>query len=389
MTYTRHIISLIKENITNRQEAVVLTGPRQAGKTKLLTTLFPEASYFPCDDEPVKLMLNSHSIATYRQYLPQSGIVIVDEVQNLTDPGRVGKLIVDNLKGIKLFITGSSGLAIKNKHTESMAGRAISYELLPLTLSEYLTQHQITGEILNFRIFDQFNSSSVPKNKSHLYDSSSLWNRVLVFGLYPALLGDPDPSLYLKNLINRIIFKDLMDLKLIDDKTKAIQLLTLLAHQIGQIISMAELANQANMDQRTVSRYIKLFQECYLIYLLYPFSKRERDVLIKRPKVYFYDTGLRNALIGNHQNLELRTDAGHLFENFCVMEAVKAITYQQLGSKLYFWRSKQGAEIDLVIENQEQLRGIEFKWHRGHTTTTFTDRYPEATIKIISRETVY
>jgi hypothetical protein len=345
--------------------------------------------YLSCDDEAVKQYLNSHSVSTYRGHLPQSGALILDEVQYLDDPGRVGKLIYDHFPEVRLIITGSAGLTIKNKHTESMAGRIFNYELLPLTLSEYLSQIDTPGETLNFNVWERLIYSKTLTTPPHLFNLTDNLNRLLVYGLYPALIGDPDPARYLTNLVETIIFRDLLDLKLIEDKAKAIKLLTLLAHQIGQIVSMAELASMSGLDQRTVARYIALFQESYLITLLYPYSQRERDVLSKRPKVYFYDTGLRNALIGNVSPLDTRLDTGHLFENFIIMEAIKAISYRNDPSKLYFWRTKQGSEIDLVIKQGNQLHGIEIKWHQGRTNTAFGIRYPNADTKMITRENCY
>jgi hypothetical protein len=389
MTYIRHLSHILSDHIASRHQAIVLTGPRQVGKTTLLKTLFPHAAYFSCDDEAIKQFLNSHSTSTYRGRLPQSGIIVLDEVQYLDDPGRVGKLIYDNFPESQLIITGSAGLTIKNKHTESMAGRMFSYELFPLTFSEYLTQINTPGESINYQVWDHLIANTHPKPKRYMYDIKSVLSRLLVYGLYPALIGDPEPSMYLSNLVSTVIFRDLLDLNLIEDKTKAIKLLTLLAHQIGQLISMAELGHASGLDQRTVARYLTLFQESYLITLLYPYSQRERDVLSKRPKVYFYDTGLRNALIGNFSPLDTRLDTGHLFENFIIMEAIKAKSYQNDPSKLFYWRTKQGSEMDLVIRQNQHLFGIEVKWNKGRNNLAFSSRYPEAKTKIINQENYY
>lgn len=386
MTFERHLCKPVSQHFTSKRQAIVLTGPRQIGKTQLLKSLFPQASYFNCDDEPTRQIFNSHAIATYKQYLKSRQTVILDEVQNLQDPGRVGKLIVDELPQLKLIITGSAGLTIRNQQSESMAGRAISYELLPLTLSEYLTQQKITGAKLNHNLFNHFIDPVAEKPPVHsLLDTKSLLERILIFGLYPALLNTNDLSEYLNNLAERIILRDLVDLQLIEHKNKALKLLKVLAHQIGQVVSMAELSNQTDLDQRTVSKYLNLFQESYLIYLLYPYSQRERDVLSKRPKVYFYDTGLRNALIKNYEQLTIRPDKGQLFENFLVMEAVKSIRYQNLNAKLYYWRTKNGAEMDLVIDFQSQLFGIECKWQKGRPSLAFSNRYPNSIVKVINQ----
>ena len=388
MTYTRHLATLIQQHLAHRKEAIVLTGPRQVGKTRLVKFLFPQATYFTLDDQPLRDLFDSYSLVAYHQVLPESGVVVLDEIQHLTDPGRAGKLIYDNFPGLRLIITGSAGLTIKNKHTESMAGRATSFELLPLTLSEYLTQLDTPGEILNWRIWDHL-AHHQPLTQIPTFNPSQLWERILVYGLYPTLVNHADPEKYLLDLTERIIFRDLLDLSLISDKKIALNLLSLLAYQIGGLVSYEELASRVQIDARTVKRYLDVFEASYLIYRLYPYNQRERDELVKRPKIYFYDTGVRNALIKSFLPLSRRKDVGQLFENWLVMEAVKAKIYHAPAAKLYYWRTKAGSEIDLVIKTNEALNGIEIKWRQGRVHTAFKARYPEAFVKTITGDTIY
>ena len=387
MTYSRHLTNTIKHHLATRKEAIVLTGPRQVGKTYLLNQLFPQAIYFTTDDQQMRSLFDSYSLVAYRQIMPDQGIIILDEVQNLSDPGRAGKLIYDNFPNIHLIITGSAGLTIKNKHTESMAGRATSLELLPLTLSELLAQLEAPGETLNWRIWDHLTGGrNVPTVPIHTYDPAQMWERVLLYGLYPALINHADPRQYLLDLIERTIFRDLLDLSLISDKKIALNLLTLLAHQIGGLVSYEELATRLQIDARTVKHYLNVFEESYLIYRLYPYSLRQRNELTKRPKIYFYDTGIRNALIQSFSSLTLRDDVGQLFENFVVMEAVKAQNYHAPQAKLNYWRTKAGSEIDLVIQLENELIGVECKWHQGRLNTAFKVRYPQAIVKTVTRD---
>ncbi|TRZ53176.1 ATP-binding protein [bacterium] len=390
MTYARHLANTIQSHLATRKEAIVLTGPRQVGKTYLLNQLFPQATYFTLDDQQMRSLFDSYSLVAYRQIIPDQGTIILDEVQHLSDPGRAGKLIYDNFPKVHLIITGSAGLTIKNKHTESMAGRATSLELLPLTFSELLTQLEAPGETLNWRIWDHLTGNNqVQPSPIPVYDRAQMWERVLLYGMYPALVNHADPRQYLLDLTERIIFRDLLDLSLISDKKIALNLLILLAHQIGGLVSYEELATRLQIDARTVKHYLNVFEESYLIYRLYPYSLRQRNEVTKRPKIYFYDTGIRNSLIQSFSPLSLRDDVGQLFENFVVMEAVKAIQYQASTAKLNYWRTKAGSEIDLVIQTDGKLFGVECKWHQGRFNTAFKTRYPQAVIRTVTGDTVY
>lgn len=309
---------------------------------------------------------------------------VIDEIHKLTDPGLAAKIIYDQMPGYKLVITGSSAFNIKNKASESLAGRKIEYHLHPLTFSEYLVQKEITGGFSNL-FLDKFENE-----KFYPFDLRSILDNVLVYGLYPETITRPSDSLYLTNLVDSVVFRDLLDLRLIENRDGALNLLKLLAHQIGSLVNYSELSSRLGMDVKTVRRYINLFEQSFIVFSLLPYSTRKRDEIGKSPKIYFYDLGLRNALIENFQPVSNRVDGGHLFENFIISEVLKTNYYCDFGYKLNYWRTKQGSEIDLVLsKNNGELRGIEIKSSSRVGGTAFINRYPQAKVITVTRENFY
>jgi len=182
----------------------------------------------------------------------------------------------------------------------------------------------------------------------------------MLYGLYPGMLNHPDDTLYLKNFIDSLIFKDILELNLIENRRAALNLLKMLAYQTGNIINYSELSDGLKIDQRTIKRYIDIFEQSFIIFRLHPFTKNRRDELVKAPKIYFYDTGIRNALLNDFTDPDLRSDRGALFENFIITEIIKANTYTNSGFSLNYWRTRQGSEVDLVLT-------------KGKGTTAFDD----------------
>lgn len=304
------------------------------------------------------------------------GELIIDEIHLMSDPGRAAKIIFDQLP-VKLIITGSSSFHIKNKTSESLAGRKIDYFLYPLTFSEYLFQNDIEKS-LNHNIFDNITNSDNPQSKTYLFDCDEILNRILLFGLYPNMLNHPGDTVYLNNLIDSLIFKDLLDLHLIDNRRAAVSLLKMLAYQTGNIVNYSELANNLKIDQRTVKRYIEIFEQSFIVFRLYPFTKNRRDELIKSPKIYFYDTGVRNALINDFTDVSLRPDRGALFENFIISEVIKSNTCLNAGYNINFWRTKQKSEVDLLLSKGEKILAVEIKFKGGSVNRAFRNSCPEA-----------
>ncbi len=313
MNHSRHLENSIKSHFQRYKEILTLLGARQVGKTTLLKRCFPSAFFLSVDNEPIKRNLERYDSAVYRQMLPENvSIVIIDEIHLLSDPGRAAKIIFDQIPRIKLIIAGSSSFQIKNRISESLAGRKIDYFLFPLTFSEILYQKGIeTG--LNFWIWENISAGNKKDEAVHSFDLQGLLENVLIFGQYPSLVNNPGDEKYLLNLADSVIFKDLLELKTIGNRPAALNLLRLLAYQIGSLVNTAELANRLGIDTVTVRRYLAIFEQSLIIFPLHPFTSRKRDEIGKMNKYYFYDLGLRNALIDNFKPMNNRDDYGFLF----------------------------------------------------------------------------
>lgn len=385
--YIRHLDDPLRTHFTKRREILVLLGSRQSGKTTLVKRLFPDAQYLLVDNEPVRRMLESYDVNVYRSALKSGTMkLIIDEIHLVSNPGRAAKIIYDQLP-IQLILTGSSSFHIKNRTAESLTGRKIDYYLFPLTFSEYLVQTGVE-ETLNFDLFQRIVQDSWSESY-RLFDKGSMLSRVLLYGLYPNLVNNPMDVDYLKNFAESLVFKDILELELIENKRLAADLLKMLAYRVGSLISYAELASSLGADQRTIKRYIELFEQSFLIFRLYPFTGNRRDEIVKSPKIYYYDTGVRNAVIGDFSELAIRPDRGALFENFIIAECVKANAYTGSGYTLRYWRSKQKSEVDLVLTKGNRVIGVEIKYGKASFSQAFMRRYPGATYKVVTAENFY
>ncbi|HAM88141.1 MAG: hypothetical protein US83_C0008G0051 [Candidatus Falkowbacteria bacterium GW2011_GWC2_38_22] len=386
----RHLDYNISQHFNKYKQVLVLLGSRQVGKTTIVKKIFPKADYFLVDNEPVKRILETYDIEAYKTLINQNAkTIIIDEIQLLTDPGRAIKIIYDQIKDIKIIITGSSSFHIKNKTGESLAGRKIDYKIYPLTFSEYLQQKGIEKE-LNYNIFENISKENrISSDHLYRFDIKNILESVLIYGLYPHLIENSNDEKYLMNFVDSLIFKDILELNLIEDKKLAADLLKILAFQIGNLINYSELAGNLGADKRTIKRYIEIFEQSFILFRLYPYSKNKRDEISKSPKIYFFDTGIRNALIGDFSSLEIRTDKGALFENFIVTEAIKQNEYLDEKFKPYYWRTKQGSEIDLVLEKGKILIGIELKYRRKAANAAFKNRYPKSNIVMMTSDNFY
>jgi len=387
----RHLDSKISRHFEKYQQVLILLGSRQVGKTTIVKKIFPQADYFLVDNEPIKKILESYDIETYKTLINKnSQEIVIDEIHLLDNPGRAVKIIYDQLENIRIIITGSSSFHIKNKTGESLAGRKIDYNIYPLTFSEYLNQKGIE-ESLNFNILEKIIDDKEYNSKDRLYrfDLKNILNNVLIYGGYPYLIKNPNDEKYLLNFVDSLIFKDILELNLIEDKKLAKDLLKLLAFQIGNLINYSELAVSLRADQRKIKRYIEIFEQSFILFRLYPYSRNKRDEISKAAKIFFYDTGVRNAVIGDFSDLESRADKGALFENFIISELIKQDSYAEKNYKFYYWRTKQGSEIDMVLEKGKELIGIELKYKRRAVNKAFKNRYPEAKIRMITADNFY
>lgn len=386
----RHLDSKISQHFNKYKEILILLGSRQVGKTTIIQKIFPQADYFLVDNEPIRKILESYDVETYKTLLNKNSVeVIIDEIYLLTDPGRAAKIIYDQLKNIKLIITGSSSFYIKNKTGESLAGRKIDYNIYPLTFSEYLCQKNIEPD-LNFNILEKIIKNDLKSLASvYKFDIENILNNILIYGQYPYAINYPGDKKYLLNFVDSLIFKDILELNLIDDKKLAKDLLKLLALQIGSLINYSELAINLKADQRKVKRYLEIFEQSFIVFRLYPYSKNKRYEISKTPKIFFYDVGIRNALIEDFSDLNSRIDRGALFENFIISELIKQNSYLEKVYKFYYWRTKLGSEVDVVLEKGEELIGVEIKYKRKSINKAFKSRYPQAKLKMITVDNFY
>lgn len=385
--YSRHIDDAIASHFSKYREILILLGSRQCGKTTLVRKIFPDAHYLLADNEPVRKALESYDIHTYRALLPRGNDeIIIDEIHQVSDPGRAAKIIYDQLP-VRLILTGSSSFHLKRKTVESLAGRKIDYQLYPLTLSEYLYQNG-TIETLDYGFFTRLLQGNLA-GETRLFDLRAILALILNFGLYPNAVNHPADERYLINFAESLIFKDLIEMNLIENRKTAMDLLRLLAHQTGNIISYAKLASQLGADQRTIKRYIEIFEQSFIVFRLTPFTGNKRNELVKSPKIYFYDTGIRNAIINNFSNIDTRPDKGALFENFIISECVKANHYLQSGYTAHYWRTAQKSEVDLVLVKGDEIIALEIKYNGGSFSRAFRDRYPSAKMDVITAGNFY
>lgn len=383
----RHLDQALANHFAKYNEVLVLLGARQVGKTTILKRIFPDAHYLVIDNEPIKNALERYDPVVYKQLLDtDSRVVVLDEIHKLNDPGRAAKIFFDQLPEYKLIITGSSAFNIKNKASESLAGRKIDYHLYPLSLSEYLVQNGLENT-LSFRPMEDLLKGEKAGEIFRPYDHKAVLNNILVYGLYPAMQSHPSDSVYLTNLIDSVVFKDLVELSLLENKSAALSLLKLLAYQVGSLVNYAELASKLGIGARTVKRYIELFEQSFIIFTIKPYTSRKRDEIAKMPKVFFYDLGLRNALINNFEPVENRGDAGQLFENFVVSELLKYNSYGNFGYSFNYWRTKSGSEVDLVLNKPDhETIAVEVKSKPQRTNQAFISRYPESRMIVISKD---
>ena len=378
----------IKEHFKVNKQIVVLLGARQVGKTTLLKKLFPDALYLLVDEKSTIDSLETYSSDNYRKMIGNYQQILIDEIHLIENPGRAVKIIYDQLQGIQIIIIGSSSLRIKNKTAESMAGRAFDYFLYPLTWGEMLFQLGIEKETKLVSVLDKILRLD-DQLTFKLYSIDNLVAEVLRYGLYPEIVQSKNKEDYLKNLAQKVIFKDIIELDLIDNRSKALELLKVLAYQIGNVINYAEISRKISLSIPTVQRYIDIFEQSFLLYRLFPFSKNKRDEIGKSPKIYFWDLGLRNGLIENFDNINLRQDRGAMFGNFIISEVKKELGYSGSNLKANYWRTKSGSEVDLILSNYKTLIGVEIKFKKGNFSLAFKNRYPDAKKIVINSENFF
>jgi predicted AAA+ superfamily ATPase len=334
---------LIKSLVPNK--VVVLIGPRRVGKTVLIEQLIQQIAepHLLLSGENINVLelLKRRSPQNYTNLLQGKRLLIIDEAQKIPDIGNILKLMVDQIKGLKILVTGSSAFDINNYTGEPLTGRKITYNLFGLSEQE----------------LDQVET---------IFDKKDNLHQRLVYGNYPELLQletDVDKAEYLQELISSYLLKDILAFENIRNADKIFDLLRMVAYQIGGEVSLQELGNQLDMSKNTVDKYLDLLSKVYVLHKVNGFSKNLRKEVTKNSRWYFYDNGLRNAIIANLNPIELRDDIGMLWENYIISERIKYQRYNKLLVNNYFWRTYDQQEIDWVEERGGKLYGYEFKWN--------------------------
>ena len=350
------------------RRAILIYGARRTGKTTLLKRLtdgLENVHWFNADNMEVQNLFTEASESRFRLFLPRQGTVVIDEAQNIHDIGIKLKIIIDQFPNIRLLVSGSSSFDLSNKINEPLTGRKWEFLLFPFSFEEMAGFHGVFTE------------------HNHLAQR-------LIYGYYPEVVLNPDRKIdILRELTESYLFKDVLIWSRIRKSDKIVRLLQALAFQVGQLVSYNELGQIVGLHRETVENYIDLLEQAFVLFRLTPYGQNLRNELKKARKIYFYDNGIRNALINNFNPLELRNDTGALWENFLISERIKFIHNHRLNVKRYFWRIKQGSEIDYIETSGGRLWAYEFKFGTRKKTKippVFAKAYPRASFKAITPE---
>lgn len=363
--YLRSINDSIKNRI-NKGKAIVVIGPRQVGKTTLIESILESKEYLLLDgDDPkTRALLTEPNTEQIKTILGKYKYIFIDEAQRIDGIGITMKIITDRFKDVQLFTSGSSSFDLSNKINEPLTGRKWEYQLFPVSWEEYESYH------------------------GFLHAEQNLENRLL-YGFYPDVLNNTgDEISILRNLVNSYLYKDILSFAEIRKPEVLEKMVQALALQIGSEVNYSELAQTVNVDKNTVSKYIDILEKGYIIFKLNSFSRNLRNEIKTNKKIYFYDNGVRNMVIGNFNPIEIRNDKGALWENFLISERVKQIEYKESLVHTYFWRTKQQQEVDFVEENGGKVFGYEFKWNKKKfqkLPKTFIETY-NAESKVIDKD---
>lgn len=369
MDMLKRTLDQVLQDRIDYQKAIILLGPRQVGKTTLITKLATSIdSYFLYvngDDPAARTLWNNASQATIFQLIGDYKVVVIDEAQRIENIGLTIKMIVDARKGIQVLVSGSSALELANTINEPLTGRKWEYHLYPLSWAE---------------IRDHFSfAHALPMLES-----------LLIKGSYPEVINAQTQAIdVLRNLAGSYLYKDVLELQDIRRPELLLKLLQALAWQVGNEVSYQELAQTIGADKGTVSSYIDLLEKAFVIFRLLPLARNQRNEISTSRKIYFYDNGIRNTLINNYAPLSQRNDVGALWENFFISERKKSIAYSGNRSATFFWRNVRQAEVDYLEEMDGVLKAFELKWNpaaRFKFPKAFIEAYHPAEATIIHRE---
>lgn len=358
-------------SLLGSSKAIVIMGARQVGKSTLLHMILDGRSdvmWMNGDDLDIQQLFSQMTSTRIRAILGNHHILVVDEAQRIPDIGLRLKLITDQMKGVQVIATGSSSFTLANKVNEPLTGRKREFKMFPLTFKEMVDHTDFLDEL-----------RLIPHR--------------MVYGYYPEVVSSPgDERSVLKELSESYLYRDVLSLDGIGKPEKIKRLLQALAFQIGSQVSYNEIGQLIGLDSKTVERYVDILEKSYIIFRLGSFSRNLRNELKSSRKIYFWDLGIRNAVISNFAQIENRDDAGALWENYCIVERIKQLNYHNSFANFWFWRTQRQQEIDYIEEEDGHLSAYEFKWNPKKSIvsvpTTFKSAYPAAAFKVITPQNI-
>ncbi len=370
MMIKRSIENLIKGQLHGGR-AIIVMGARQVGKTTLLKQVFSTDSndvlWMSGDEPDVRGMFENMTSTRLRSIIGNHRVVIIDEAQRIEDIGIKLKLIIDQIPSVQLMATGSSSFELANKINEPLTGRKWEYKLFPLSFTELV-------------------------NETNLLEEKRMVPHRMVYGSYPDVVTHPGKEVaILRELTESYLYKDILEFDRIHKPEKLTKLLQALAYQVGAEVSYNELSQLCGLDAKTVASYISILEQAYIIFRLGTFSRNLRNELKNSRKIYFYDNGIRNALIGNFSQVENRTDTGALFENYAIAERMKRKEYLMDYARSWFWRNTNKQEIDYIEEKDGKIHAYELKWNpkrKASAPLSFRNAYPDADFTVINRDNI-
>ena len=364
----RFIEDKIIDNLTSGK-VIIIFGPRRVGKTEMLKHITGKITedYLLLNGEDMEHIaaLEYRSSSNYKRLMAGRKLLVIDEAQAVPDIGLKMKLMVDTIPGLTIIATGSSAFDLSNKTGEPLVGRKIEFILFPISQMEF------------------------SQTEDFLTTKANLEER-LIFGNYPELIHINERKKrieYLKDLVNSYLLKDLISFEGIKKRDKVIQLLKIIAFRIGSEVSLEGVGNQLQISKNTVDRYLDLLSKLFIIHKVTGYKKNLDNEINKKSRWYFYDNGVRNAIINNFNPVNSRDDIGKLWENYFISERIKYQSYNRLYTNNYFWRNKNRQEIDWVEEKDNRLTAIELKWNpniKVNAPTAWRKAYPDADFFVVN-----
>ena len=365
----RTIDKQIIDRLDNSDKIIVLYGARQVGKTTLINSILENRKErilkVNADQLKYRDVLSSTDLNQLKRLVAGYDLLFIDEAQRISNIGLNLKILHENLPGLKIIASGSSSFELANKISEPLTGRIWVHTLFPISVLEW-------SRLLN------------------PFELDERLHEFLMFGMYPELFryeNELDKMDYLRELVQSFLYKDLLELSQVKNSGKIFDLLRLLSHQIGSPVSYNELGRKLGLSTDTVISYIDLLEKVFVIYRMPGFSKNLRKEITKNKKIYFYDVGVRNAILEDFTLPEKRPDIGHLWENFIISERLKRNTYLRSHLNSFFWRTYTGAELDYVEQGAGKLSGNEIKWGEkiSKAPKSWLENYPESDFKTVNK----